>query len=248
MDKKKKINLIVVGCLLLTLIAAVFTVGCPTPPETTTPPPAEEHLTVGVVMPISGPISTIGMAWVRGYELYFDKLNAEGGVQIGDTTYFIDVVSEDSLVNPEAAGTAAQKLVFQDGATFVFGCILEQCTQAVYDICAPNGVLHLVSWVNVPFHPADISPDKPLAVRPMISPQDSHRPILEYLLEAYPETETLVLSVFGEGDKVAVEWTLIGGEGPKKFEIPCVNLYDFENGLIKSVRMQFDSAYFAEIL
>jgi branched-chain amino acid transport system substrate-binding protein len=208
MNHKKKINLLVVGCLLVALIAAVFTVGCPTPPETTTPPatttppptktttpPAEEHLKVGVVMPISGPISTVGMAWVRGFELYFDKLNANGGVQIGNTTYFLDCVSEDNKVNPEAAGTAAQKLVFQDGAKFVFGCILEQNTQAVYDICVANDVLHLITWVNVPFHPADISPDKPLCTRPMISPQDSHRPVLEYLLEKYPDVKTLALSV-----------------------------------------------------
>ncbi len=67
-------------------------------------------------------------------------------------------------------------------------------------------------------------------------------------LAGLPPIKVEVLNVFGEGDKVAVEWTLIGGEGPQKFEIPCVNLYDFENGLIKSVRMQFDSAYFAGIL
>ncbi len=67
-------------------------------------------------------------------------------------------------------------------------------------------------------------------------------------LAGLPPIEVKVLSVFGEGDKIAVEWTLIGGEGPQKFEIPCANLYDFENGMIKSVRMQFDSAYFAEIV
>jgi branched-chain amino acid transport system substrate-binding protein len=203
-NKKKIFNLLLVGCLLLTLLAVGFTGGCqeaetttpPTTPTTTTPPTTPpEHLTVGVVMPISGPISTVGMAWVRGFELYFDKLNTEGGVQIGDTTYLFDVIAEDSQANPEAAGTAAQKLVFQDGATFMFGEILEQDTQAIYDICAPNGVLHLITWVNVPFHPADISPDKPLCTRPMISPQDSHRPVLEYLLEAYPDTETMVLVV-----------------------------------------------------
>ncbi len=57
-----------------------------------------------------------------------------------------------------------------------------------------------------------------------------------------------ILSVFGEGDKVAVEWTLSGGEGTQRFEIPCVNLYDFENGKIKNVRLHFDSAYFADLM
>jgi len=66
-------------------------------------------------------------------------------------------------------------------------------------------------------------------------------------LAGLPPIKVEILNVFGERDKVAVEWMLIGGEGAKKFEIPCANLYDFENGKIKGVRMQFDSAAFARI-
>jgi branched-chain amino acid transport system substrate-binding protein len=154
---------------------------------------ATKTLKVGVVMPISGPISTVGMAWVRGYELYFNKVNEGGGVKIGNDTYRFDVIPIDSKVNPEAAGTATKKLVFQNKATFVFGAILEQNTQAIYDVTLPNKVLHLISWVNVPRHPADVSGNKPLCTRPMISPQDAHRPLLEYLLKAYPNTNTVAL-------------------------------------------------------
>lgn len=67
-------------------------------------------------------------------------------------------------------------------------------------------------------------------------------------LAGLPPVKAKVLNVFGEGNKVAVEWILSGGEGANKFEIPCANLYDFENGKIKSARMHFDSAYFAEIV
>lgn len=66
-------------------------------------------------------------------------------------------------------------------------------------------------------------------------------------LAGLPPIEVRVLSVFGEGDKVAVEWTLVGEQEGRRFEVPCVNLYDFENGKIKSARMHFDSAYFAEV-
>jgi len=55
-----------------------------------------------------------------------------------------------------------------------------------------------------------------------------------------------IQSIFGEGDKVAVEWILTEGEGAQRLEIPCVNLYDFEKGKIKNARLHFDSAYFAE--
>jgi limonene-1,2-epoxide hydrolase len=67
-------------------------------------------------------------------------------------------------------------------------------------------------------------------------------------LAGLPPVKVKIVNVFGEGDKVAVEWILSGGEGSQKFEIPCANLYDFENGKIKSVRMQFDSASFADIV
>jgi hypothetical protein len=62
-----------------------------------------------------------------------------------------------------------------------------------------------------------------------------------------PPVNARVQNVFGDGEKVSVEWTLSGGEGAQQFEIPCANIYDFEDGKIKGVRMHFDSAYFAEI-
>ena len=67
-------------------------------------------------------------------------------------------------------------------------------------------------------------------------------------LAGLPTPKVKILNVFGEGDKVAVEWMLVGGEGAQEFEIPCANIYDFENGKIKGVRMQFDSAAFARIV
>ena len=67
-------------------------------------------------------------------------------------------------------------------------------------------------------------------------------------LAGLPPVKVKIVNIFGEGDKVAVEWILSGGEGAAKFEIPCANIYDFERGKIKSVRMQFDSAFFAYIV
>lgn len=67
-------------------------------------------------------------------------------------------------------------------------------------------------------------------------------------LASLPPVTVRIVNVFGEGNKVAVEWILSGGEGAGQFEIPCANLYEFEKGKIQSVRMQFDSAAFAEIV
>ena len=116
--------------LLILLILSSFFIG-----YNSAAGAATKTLKIGVVMPISGPISTVGMAWVRGFELYFNKVNAAGGVKIGNDTYLFDVIAEDSKVNPEAAGTAAKKLVFQDKASFVFGEILEQAWRLCRLLC-----------------------------------------------------------------------------------------------------------------
>ena len=65
-NKKKMCTVLVVGCVLLTLLAVVFTGSF----AKATP---AQHLKVGVVMPISGPISTVGMAWVRDGTLKVDS-------------------------------------------------------------------------------------------------------------------------------------------------------------------------------
>lgn len=63
-----------------------------------------------------------------------------------------------------------------------------------------------------------------------------------------PPVSVEVQNVFGESDKVAVEWLLSGKGKESTFNIPCVNIYDFKDGKIVKVQMQFDSAGFAEAI
>lgn len=189
MNHKKKIrNVLWVG-LLLFLCLAVILVGCAKP----APTPAK-HLKFGAIFVLSGPISTIGISWARGLELYFDKVNEQGGVKIGDEQYLIDFIAEDDKLNPEVAATAAKKLVYEDGVNFIAGTIaVDAVTEAVYGVCEPNEVLHVLPWINVPGCPADISPDKPFCLRLNIS-ADTTMPLnYDYLVENYPDAKRIVI-------------------------------------------------------
>ncbi len=205
-----------IAAFLMLILAVVALVGCggdtttttspsattvgsgatTAPTETTTAPAATETLKIGLIEPMSGPISVVGLAFQRGYELYADKVNNEGGVQIGDTKYNIEVIAEDGKGNPEAAGTAAKKLVYEDGVTYVAGEIIEPASDAIYAVTstAPNKTMHILSWVNFPYTPTDVSADKPLQIRLAIGPQDTHAPDIDYLVEAYPDAKKIVLS------------------------------------------------------
>jgi len=44
---------------------------------------AEKTLKIGVIMPISGPISVVGITLSRAIEMAFSKVNETGGLQVG---------------------------------------------------------------------------------------------------------------------------------------------------------------------
>jgi len=161
--------------------------------ETTQATGEVKELVVGTVMPMSGALSVVGLSWNRGYDLYAEKVNEEGGVKIGDDTYTIKVLKEDGKGQADSAGAAARKLI-QDGATVLFGEVMDGATAAVYDVAKQNGVLHVIASANTPGNPADIGADKDLLVRLSNSFDDAHTADLDFLKEKYPDVKTIAVS------------------------------------------------------
>ena len=183
----KKRNWIIVSLALL--ISALFVLG-----PSVSVQAATKHLKIGLIMPISGPISVVGMALSRGFEICFDQVNERGGLKVGEDRYIIDLIIEDSKLNPNAAGNAARKLVHKDGVKYVAGAILDQSAAAIYQVTAPAKAFHAISWMNVaPNHPGDVSPKKPLAVRVAISSDVMYEMDYDYLKQTYPKTKKVVI-------------------------------------------------------
>lgn len=205
MNKHKKIISIMLcmGLLALSLLP-VLGAGCPKPTPTTgpttapttapTPTSAPKHIVIGSVEPITGPISVVGVSQARAYELYIDMINKQGGLKLGNETYLFDYFSEDGKAAPDAAGTAANKLVNEDGATFVFGEILESATAAIQEVCGSKDVMHIITWCNIPGDPSDISPDKPLEFRLSPTPAGAQVPFLDYIKKVYPDAKTIAVA------------------------------------------------------
>ncbi len=189
---------------------------------------AAKTLVIGGIMPISGPISVVGMAWQRGWELAADKINDQGGLKVKGETYKVKFIIEDSKLSPDAAAQAARKLVHKDKARFVLGAILDQCAQGIYNICAPAKVLHLISWINVPRVPGDVSPQKPFAVRPCVSPDDAVMNDYVYLKKAFPEVKTVVMSAPGIGYGPMIEDNKIKA---KKVGVEVVGVEEWQFGI-----------------
>ncbi|UCH07296.1 MAG: ABC transporter substrate-binding protein [Deltaproteobacteria bacterium] len=153
----------------------------------------EKTLKVGIIMPLSGPISFVGVGLTRAVRLYFDKVNEEGGLELGGDTYMIDLIAEDSKTDPTVASTATKKLVYKDEANFVFGAITPPVAAAIYQVCERAKALHIITWIDAPATPGDVSPQKHYAIRLNPTSDTNWEMNYDFLKENYPQAKRLFI-------------------------------------------------------
>jgi branched-chain amino acid transport system substrate-binding protein len=203
----------------------------------------QKTLKIGTVSPISGPLGVIGLTWGRGFNLCADMINAQGGLKVGGDRYLIQFIHEDGKASPEASAAAANKLVYRDKVKFVIGAILNPCSEAIYSVTKPAGVLHLLLYTMDPYREDQwgLGPDNPLLVLLMPTITLSYDSFFKYLHETYPNVEKLVYAVanypFDRMVKEAVDtakatgFNVIGGE---TLDYGWTDFYPFMTALLKN--------------
>ncbi len=103
------------------------------------PAKAQDTVTLGAVLPLSGASATIGEDQRRGIELAVEKINAEGGV-LGRK---LAVVVEDSGGRAQSAIDAARKLVSVSRTPVVIGEYSSGNTIPVGQYLQREGIVHI---------------------------------------------------------------------------------------------------------
>lgn len=96
-------------------------------------------LKIAVLAPLSGDVATFGQSTRNGVMLAVDEWNERGGID-GMT---IEVVVEDSQCNAEAALSAANKVIDQDGVKFIIGEVCSSASIPISEIATAKGVLQI---------------------------------------------------------------------------------------------------------
>ncbi|MEM9047802.1 MAG: ABC transporter substrate-binding protein [Pseudomonadota bacterium] len=94
-------------------------------------------ITFGTLTPLTGVGGTYGPSMRDAAASVFAAVNDAGGL-LGAQ---IDLVSEDTQTNPEAAVRAVRKLIDVDGVSVVIGTWASSITTAVAPLCWENGVM-----------------------------------------------------------------------------------------------------------
>lgn len=203
--------------------AAIPTENCPTDPT--------EEIEGDVIELVSSyPQSGLTAAFseiARGWRSYFEMVNAEGGVEIGDRTFTFEYEDRDDEYNAARTASNIQELVGPDGdrAFAVFSVVGTANNLAIRDtldeLCVPNlfAATGSPAWGN---------PDYPWMIGSTLAPYTLEGHMFARLLEEEAPDATVAMLVqdddFGrayeEGFRQAVEGT----------DIEVVEVASYETG------------------
>jgi branched-chain amino acid transport system substrate-binding protein len=94
---------------------------------------------VAILAPLSGDVATFGQSTRDGAMLAVEEWNAKGGVNGKQ----IEVVVEDSQCAAEAAVSAANKVIDQDGVKFIIGEVCSSASIPVSEIATTKSVFQI---------------------------------------------------------------------------------------------------------
>ncbi len=98
------------GCLL-----AVGWLGMVAPAQ------AQDVITFGAALSLTGKTATEGRLVKEGYDLYVKYINQKGGIKVGDKTYKVAIKYYDDQSDPSTSAKLFEKLILEDGIKLLLG-------------------------------------------------------------------------------------------------------------------------------
>jgi branched-chain amino acid transport system substrate-binding protein len=95
---------------------------------------------LGAAISLTGKYSTNGAHTRRGYDLAVEKVNAAGGVTVDGQAYKLAIIYYDDESTPARGAQLAERLIQQDGVTFILGPYSSGLTRAMAPITEKYGI------------------------------------------------------------------------------------------------------------
>lgn len=107
-----------------------------------------QTLTLGAAVALSGPVSREGNLVNDGYEYWMEKVNEQGGIEIGGERYQVEIIVYDDESDADTATRLTERLISEDGVDFLLGPFSSGITQATTTIGERNQVLTIAPQAN----------------------------------------------------------------------------------------------------
>ena len=92
---------------------------------------AQDVITFGTALSLTGAISTEGRLVKEGYDMYVKYINEKGGIKVGDKTYKVAIKYYDDQSNANTSAKLYEKLITEDNIKLLLGPYSSGVTNAV---------------------------------------------------------------------------------------------------------------------
>ncbi|MEO1018425.1 MAG: ABC transporter substrate-binding protein [Pseudomonadota bacterium] len=106
---------------------------------------ADDTLKIGALGVMSGPYAGWGGVMSQTAQTLADLYSADGGIEIGDRTYDIEIISVDTRADPRTAVTGAERLIHEEGVKYILGPNVDTTAASV------KPVMEAGNAINVPY-------------------------------------------------------------------------------------------------
>lgn len=140
---------------------------------------AAEELKIGALVTLSGAGAAWGQGMKNAAELAAQKVNKDGGLEVGGKRYKVTVVAYDDKYQANEAVTVANRLVFEDKVKAIIGPVGSAPVLAIQPITEKNKVI----VITLGFTAKALQADKPFTFRPNVTTAEVSQPQIDWLVK-----------------------------------------------------------------
>ena len=105
---------------------------------------------IGVVTSLSGELAFGGSVTKRGYDMWEEAINAQGGIDIGGKKYKVKLVYADDQSTPATAAVGGERLITEEKVDCILGPYASGTTLALAPICEKYKMPHITGSAESP--------------------------------------------------------------------------------------------------
>ena len=129
----------------LVTLAVLGVVACLAPPAW-----SQQTIKIGFNIELTGDIPKVGEASKYAGEMFKERVNAKGGLKVGNKTYKLEFIYQDNEAKAESAAAAGMKLVTQDKVLAVIGPQASKQAIPGGEVCDTNETVMISPWSTNP--------------------------------------------------------------------------------------------------
>ena len=135
-------KLVIIFIAIILFISIAFLISCSKKDSNT--------IKIGVIAELTGDVPAVGASCKNAAEMAVDEINKDGGIQLNNKKYKVDLIIEDNAGKADQAVSSAQKLITQQNVLAIVGPNVSRYALPAAEIAESSKVVLITPWSTAP--------------------------------------------------------------------------------------------------